>query len=205
MKKGFADITLIVDRSGSMLACRDDAEGGINQLIEEQAAAGGDAVLTLVQFDTEYEFIHKGMPIKCVPKYTLVPRGMTALLDAVGKAIAETGERLAALAEADRPDTVFCVIVTDGAENASREFTKQQVCDMIETQKTDYNWQFTFIGASPDTFAVAGSFGIAADQTLQYDPSKTGDAYRTISSAMSVSRGTGDMMSYTDEDRKAVQ
>jgi len=82
MNTDLTDITLVVDRSGSMDQIKDDAEGGINTLITEQAKQPGDAFLTLVQFDTEYEFIHRGVPIRQVPKYRLVPRGSTALLDA---------------------------------------------------------------------------------------------------------------------------
>jgi hypothetical protein len=91
MKSNLTDITLVVDRSGSMEQVREDAEGGVNSFIEQQAKEPGQALFTLVQFDTEYEFLHKGVPIAEVPQYELVPRGMTALLDAVGRAINETG------------------------------------------------------------------------------------------------------------------
>ena len=97
MRKDFTDITLVVDRSGSMEAIRQDAMGGVNRFILDQAEKPGDAVLTLVQFDTEYEFVHRAKPIKGIPPYVLTPRGSTALLDAVGRAINETGERLASI------------------------------------------------------------------------------------------------------------
>ena len=85
MRSDLTDITLVVDRSGSMDEVREDAEGGVNTFIRQQAKEPGEALLTLVQFDTEYEFLHSGVPIQDVPKYELVPRGMTALLDAVGR------------------------------------------------------------------------------------------------------------------------
>ena len=103
MKSDLTDITLVVDRSGSMEQVREDAEGGVNSFIAQQAKEPGEALLTLVQFDTEYEFLHQGVPITEVPRYELVPRGMTALLDAVGRAINETGERLTKMEEQDRP------------------------------------------------------------------------------------------------------
>jgi hypothetical protein len=97
MRTDLTDITMVIDRSGSMESIRTDAEGGINTFIDSQKTEPGEALLTLVQFDTEYEFVHKGAAIGSVPKFTLVPRGSTALLDAVGRAINETGARLAAI------------------------------------------------------------------------------------------------------------
>ena len=76
MRSDLTDITLVVDRSGSMAEVREDAEGGVNTFIGQQAKEPGEALLTLVQFDTEYEFLHTGVLIQNVPKYELVPRGM---------------------------------------------------------------------------------------------------------------------------------
>ena len=100
---------------------REDAEGGVNALIKEQAKQSGEALLSLVQFDTEYEFVHRGLPIQRVPPYTLVPRGSRALLDAVGRAINETGERLAKMAEADRTPSVGAHAADGFAATPSRE------------------------------------------------------------------------------------
>ena len=161
MRNDLTDVTVVLDRSGSMQSCRDDAEGGLNTFIEEQKKQPGETLFTLVQFDTEYEFVHKGKPIRDVGPCELVPRGMTALLDAVGRAIAETGERLAAMPEPDRPGLVVFVIVTDGQENSSKEYTKPQIKEMIERQQNDYKWQFTFLGANQDAFAEAHGIGIA--------------------------------------------
>jgi hypothetical protein len=86
MRSDLTDITLVVDRSGSMQERRADAQGGVNAFIQKQAEEPGEALLTLVQFDTEYEIVHSGAPIHKVPEYTLEPRGATALLDAVGRA-----------------------------------------------------------------------------------------------------------------------
>ena len=162
MRSDLTDITLVVDRSGSMEQVREDAEGGVNSFIAQQAKEPGEALLTLVQFDTEYEFLHKGVPISQVPKYELVPRGMTALLDAVGRAINETGERLAKMDEQDRPGLVVFVVMTDGLENSSKEFSKATIKEMIERQQQQYSWHFTFLGANQDAFAEAGGMGIDA-------------------------------------------
>lgn len=185
MNKDLADITLVVDRSGSMQEIRSDAEGGVNSFIQQQAEADGQALITLVQFDTEYEFVHRAVLANDVPKYSLVPRGGTALLDAVGRAINETGARLAKMPETERPGLVAFVIATDGMENASQEFDRPQVKKMIEEQQSKYNWQFTFLGADQDAFAEARSMGMAAGGHANYSKSKVGNAYAHSSTKMS--------------------
>jgi len=211
MRQDLTDITLVVDRSGSMVSCREDAEGGINTFIEEQKKHEGDAIFTLVQFDTEYEFVHKGVPIATVPKYTLEPRGWTAYLDALGRAIAETGQRLAAMDEADRPGLVVFVIVTDGLENSSKEYTRKQVREAVERQRSEYNWQFTFLGADEKAFEEGVSLGIARSAIAQYDSDeKTAAAFGAASCSVSRSRsasmsGTDASLGYTDEERRSMQ
>jgi uncharacterized protein YegL len=181
MRSDLADVTLVVDRSGSMARIREDAEGGVNTFIREQAKQPGEALLSLVQFDTEYEFVLRGMPIKQVPPYKLTPRGNTALLDAVGRAINETGERLAKMAEADRPGLVVFVITTDGLENSSKEFSKAQVKELIECQQSKYNWQFIFLGANQDAFAEAGGMGVGHAGAANYALDKVHAAWRATS------------------------
>lgn len=186
MRNDLTDITLVVDRSGSMAQVREDAEGGVNAFIKQQAEEPGEAWLTLVQFDTDYQFLHNGVPIGDVPAYQLHPRGMTALLDAVGRAINETGERLAAMNEPDRPGLVVFVVMTDGLENSSKEFSKAQIKQMIEQQQHDYNWHFTFLGANQDAFAEAGGMGMHVSGTANCAQDKVAAAY--AASARKVSR-----------------
>jgi len=206
MRRDLTDITLVVDRSGSMQSIRDDAQGGINQLLADQAAEPGEALITLVQFDTEYEFVHRGVPAREVEPYTLVPRGSTALLDAVGRAINETGARLASLPEAERPGLVVFVVSTDGHENSSREFTKDQVRQMIEHQQSVYRWQFTFLGADADAFAEAGGLGIDGAGVARYRRDKVGKAYVATSAKLKRMReqtasGAEVSNAFTDDER----
>jgi|GEM_PF-596522 len=91
MRAALSDVTLIVDRSGSMPLIRKDAEGGINAFLEAQRAVAGELLVTLVQFDNEYEFVCRGVPLSQVPPYSLEPRGSTALLDAVRRSTDEAG------------------------------------------------------------------------------------------------------------------
>lgn len=172
MRTDLTDITLVVDRSGSMQSVKEDAEGGINSFLESQAKETGDALVTLVQFDDVHEFVLRGVPVEEAGQYRLQPRGMTALLDAVGRAITDTGRRLAAMPENERPGLVVFAVMTDGLENASREFTKSQIKEMIEHQKTVYNWQFSFLGANQDAFADAGEIGIDRACTATYSAGK---------------------------------
>ncbi len=209
MRPDLTDITLVVDRSGSMQAIRADAEGGVNAFVAEQAKQPGEALLTLVQFDTEYEFLHRGVPVRQVPSYELVPRGMTALLDAVGRAVNETGERLAKMEEQDRPGLVVFVVVTDGKENSSREFSKDQIKQMITHQQEKYGWHFTFLAANQDAFSEAGALGINAAGVANYALNKVEAAYRMTGSKVSrmrAQRGSGETVrnEFTDEERREM-
>lgn len=210
MRADLTDMTLVVDRSGSMESIREDAEGGVNTLIAEQAKQPGECLVTLVQFDQEYEFVQRGIKASDCPPYKLKPRGMTALLDAVGRAINETGERLAALPEAERPGLVVFVISTDGQENSSHEFTREQVKQMIEHQQNVYNWQFTFLAANAAAFAEAGGMGIAADQAAQFAAGKV--LHANLATARKVARmrkqkadGLEVENLFTAEERKSME
>ena len=206
MRTDLTDITMVIDRSGSMQSIRTDAEGGINSFIEQQKQEPGEANVTLVQFDTDYEFVHSGVPIKQVPAFKLVPRGSTALLDAVGRAINETGARLAVIDESQRSGLVVFVIVTDGEENSSREFTRDQIRKMVEHQQSAYKWQFTFLAANQDAFAAGGSMGIAQDGIAAYSMGKVRGSWDAAAKKMSRMRkaaGEGAAVDnkFTDEER----
>lgn len=209
MNNDYTDITLVVDRSGSMASTKEDAQGGINTLINEQASKPGKCTLTLVQFDSSYEVVYNGTDIKNVKPYELVPRGTTALLDAVGIAITTTGQRLAAMPEGDRPALVIFAIVTDGQENSSREYTKAKIKEMVSHQQDTYNWKFTFLGANQDAFAEGASLGFAADGISTYNTSKSFDAYANVSSKFarmrfSASAGQAVSNAFTDEEVKGM-
>lgn len=170
MRQDLTDITVVLDRSGSMEAVAKDTKGGFDAFVGEQKKAAGDVALTLVQFDTEYEFVHRGKPINQVPPLEFIPRGGTALLDAVGKAITETGERLKAMSEAERPARVVFVIITDGEENSSKEYKRDQVLELIRRQTDAYKWQFVFLGANQDAIHEAAGIGIPAIHAMNYMP-----------------------------------
>lgn len=207
MKNDYTHITAVLDRSGSMATCAEDTKGGFDQFIKDQKEAPGKATFTLVQFDTEYEVVHDAIDIKTVPPLTLVPRGNTALLDALGKAIAVTGEKLEAIKEDDRPATVIFVVLTDGQENSSKEFTKEKIRKKVELQSKTYNWQFVFIGANMDAIAEAASLGVNAAASLTYNARQPKAAYAAVSDQVRsvramASTGKRSSLSFSDEDRR---
>jgi hypothetical protein len=123
------DITVLLDRSGSMESIRNDMVGAMNAFLDAQRALPGRTTFTLATFDTRYEVVRKAADLADVPPLTaadLVPRGGTALLDSMARCIRETGDRLGAIPEAARPGKVLFAIVTDGEENASREHTRSR-------------------------------------------------------------------------------
>jgi hypothetical protein len=160
-RKNHTEIVCIIDRSGSMESIRSDAIGGFNAFIEEQKKIPGTASVSLVLFDNEYEtpYINKDIKqIEGLTDKTFVPRGGTALFDAVGKTINSTSAKIASMKKEDRPEKVVVCILTDGEENSSKEFTGDQIKVMIDNQKGQSQWSFIFLAANQDAFATASTF-----------------------------------------------
>lgn len=182
MKKGLTEIIFILDRSGSMVDKRADTEGGFNSFIDEQKRVAGECRVSLYQFDDHYEPVYENRPVAEVPKLTLVPRGNTALLDAIGRTVVAVGTRLAKLAESERPEKVLIVTMTDGYENASQEFTFEKVKELVEHQQSKYNWAFVFMGADMDAIGVASQLGYTVANTMSYGGQRTQSSLRALSS-----------------------
>ena len=192
MNADHTEVIIVLDRSGSMDSIKNDMEGGINQFFEDQKKEPGRCSVTLTQFDNEYEIVYSGVDIQSVPKVSLVPRSMTALLDAVGRTIKEVGDRLAKTAEANKPGRVIMLIVTDGLENASREFTNAQVKALIEEQTSKYNWMFVYLGANQDAFAVAAGMGVKCASNFQANAAGTSGATKGMSAGVKRYRKGGE-------------
>jgi uncharacterized protein YegL len=196
MRDDLTELVAILDRSGSMANLANDTIGGFNKFIEDQKKVPGEALLTTVLFDDQYEFLHDGVNIQDVKPITgkeYFARGMTALLDAVGRTINRVGEKLSKMNEADRPGKVMVLIITDGYENSSHEFTRAQIKEMVEHQRNTYKWEFLFFGAKIDSFAAADGIGIAQARTANFGASSIGVS--TTMDAMGIAassyRGTG--------------
>ncbi len=181
----YTDITMVLDRSGSMQSIRDDTIGGFDAFIAEQRSQPGRCTVSLVQFDNEYEEVYIGRDLADVPGLTLVPRGSTAMLDAIGRAVNATGARLAALPEDRRPGTVIVGVMTDGLENASREFGYRDIKALIEQQERVYGWTFMYLGANQDAIEVGASIGVARDRALTYAGPKVAAAMGAYSASVS--------------------
>ena len=209
MKNGYSDINVVLDRSGSMACLVDEVIGAFNTFVDEQQQVAGQASFSLVQFDDRYEVYLDAVDLAKVGRLdrtTYVPRGMTALYDAVGRAIVATGTRLAALDEAERPDKVVFLIQTDGEENASHEYDAATLQAMIRHQQDKYAWEFVFLGANIDAGSVAEEIGIARDKALQYANNADGTraAFAAVSDNLAgFRRGDRQHMAYAEEDREA--
>lgn len=202
----YTAISVLLDRSGSMRTIRKDAEGGLRALIEDQRTQPGRATLRLAQFDQHYEVVHPSLFLDQVPMPELHPRGVTALLDAWGRAMTEFGEELAALPEEQRPGNVVFVVVTDGAENASREWSRQQVFDMVREQTEKWGWTFLFIAANQDAVAEGGKYGVPGAQSATYSHDADGaqSAFGSTSAAITRTRG-GKNAAFTDAERQEMR
>jgi uncharacterized protein YegL len=179
MNTDLTEIICVVDRSGSMAEGGKaiEAINGFNSLLEDQKKVPGQAKMTYIQFDTEYDVVHNAKPITEIPYLTdktYRPRGMTALLDAVGRTILEVGLRLDKTPDADRPGKVIVVILTDGLENSSHEFTRARIKEMVEHQTNKYGWQFIYLGADAKSWGDAQDMGVQAQNFVMYQNSPTG-------------------------------
>ena len=207
-KKDYTHIIVVLDRSGSMGSIRKDMQGGFNEFINEQKEVEGEATLTLAQFDNDYEVVHSNIDVADVPNLVLVPRGYTALLDAIGRTLTTERERINAIDENDQPEKVVCVTITDGYENASHEYNRTRIAEMIKNleELETPDWSFVFLGANMDAIAEGGSMGVRAGSSYTYAASGAGTrcAFMSLTDSMTRHRksAVGTEYSFDDEDRK---
>ena len=207
MRENLTEMVFVLDRSGSMSGLAADTIGGFNELIEKQKKIEGDAYVTTVLFDHEYEVLHDHVALGEVAPLTdkeYFARGSTALLDAVGRTIDSVGARLAATPEEERPEHVVFVITTDGMENASREYTAKQVREMVEHQQQKYSWQFVFLGANMDAVSEARNLGISAKYAADFTPSHSGVRKMYSMALDSVMSGKRTGVSLSDDWKSAL-
>lgn len=175
-------ISIILDRSGSMASIRDDTIGGFNAFLDEQERVSGSATLTLVQFDTQnpYEIIFQFEQISEVPHLThstYVPRAGTPLYDAIGKGIVDLDTQLINLKGSEKPSQIVFVIITDGYENSSTEYTKQQILDLIKQKQDREDWQFVYLGAEIDPDKEAIDLGFMPRKSMAFDKTQAGTSH----------------------------
>lgn len=188
------DITFILDRSGSMAHLVSDTIGGFNAFLAEQKKVAGAANVTLVSFADRPHTVYSAKELADVPKLTpenYVPAGNTALYDAICETVDAAGARFAAMPESERPGLVMVVIITDGEENHSRKFSREDVFQRITTQQDVYKWTFLFLGANQDAFTAAGAMGIPQNLAANFKatPSGVAASYESFSSSTASARG----------------
>lgn len=192
-KPNSIEIVFVIDRSGSMTSIANDMIGGFDAFIAKQKETPGECRVTLTQFDDTYDVVYTSRPLNEVRSLDLVPRGTTALLDAIGRTIVDTGNRLQKMREEERPSQVLFVIITDGHENSSREFNRARVFDMITHQRDKYSWEFIFLGANQDSLATAHDIGVSTTNAVTYAATKGGTRglMRGLSANVSTYRSSG--------------
>lgn len=193
--KDFAELVCILDKSGSMSGLEKETLGGFNGFLEKQQAMEGEAVLTTVLFSDEIQVIHDRCPVKGVRPLTgrdYEPEGCTALLDALGRTLCRVRENQRRLVPAFRPERTIVVVITDGMENASREYTLDRVRKLI-AQCKEAGWEFLFLGANMDAVAEAAKVGLDANDAANYvsDAKGSGLAYSTVGETVQFLRQGG--------------
>ncbi|MGH4137837.1 vWA domain-containing protein [Clostridium sp.] len=195
MKKNLTELVFILDRSGSMAGLESDTIGGYNALLKKQRDESGEAIVTTVLFDDNYELLHDRINVKGIRPITekeYFVCGCTALLDAIGKTINKTLNVQRNTIEEQRADKVMFVITTDGMENASKEYNYEKIKKMVERQKEKYGWEFIFIGANIDAISTAAKFGISSDRAANYNADGEGTRlnYEAVSNVVSELRAS---------------
>jgi len=199
---------VIADRSGSIgdvPGFRTEMENGINTFIADRKDDPGRATVTLHEFDTRQDTLFSFIPAAEAQRYKLVPRGATALHDAIGIVFASEGIKLAAMPEDDRPGKVVVLIATDGKENSSHEYLNK-IAPIITEQREKYGWEILYIGANQDAVQVAETMGIPVASAATYDAAPTAARVAFRSSSNLAGRGArGQSYSYTDAERAAMK
>ncbi len=202
MNEKLTHIILVIDRSGSMDAVRTDAIGGFNTFLEDQKKHPDEATVTLALFNHKYSLVHDFKPIQEVEKLdmkTYVPQGQTALLDAIGRTMDDVGKKLVAIQEDERPSKVIMAILTDGMENASSDYSRAKILEMIKQQEESYGWQIMYLAANQDAIREGASLGVRNAASMNYASDKTPEVYARMSEAVSRHRTTGKSVDLADD------
>jgi hypothetical protein len=200
----YTALLVVIDRSGSMSTIREDMVGGLRTLISTQAAMPGRLTIDLWSFDDVVEN-EATMASPDEVDIRLIPRGSTALYDAIGRSVVHFGELLEAMDEAARPGTVQVIVVTDGEENSSKEYSAADVKRLVTQQTETYSWGFVFLGANQDAVLTGATLGFAAGSSLTYSaaPAQVAAATDALTNLISMRRA-GAQAEFSDEDRDAA-
>lgn len=192
MKENFIHVCFVIDESGSMCGSQSDVIGGFKRVIDEQKAIkDGTCSVSLFKFEDEVTEVYRGKDVNDVEyldEHTYKPGGCTAMNDGIGTAIDRIGKWLDGMKEEDKPEKNLIVIMTDGMENASKEYTGKQVRDMIKHQEEKYSWTFMYLGTDITDAKAAVDLGIS--NRGYSDRGSLGLAYADVSSIVTCYRNT---------------
>ena len=175
MEKDYTHITMLIDRSGSMMRVWGDVQGGYKSLVDLNKKEKGKCTFSLSVFDHEYTKVEDFTKIKKVSgSLGVSPRGSTAYYDAMHKAIIETHEAIKGLSKSERPEKVLFMVQTDGLENSSREVSGKDVKELVAKFRDKYGWDFMFLGAGEEALKNAANVGISPNATLNHSVKNTG-------------------------------
>ena len=184
----YVKIINIIDRSGSMNSMIDTAINGFNEFLIEQKNVEGKALVSTILFSTDNNILYEDMDIQgcyLLNKDNYNPGGMTALYDAIGITINKEIDKLGNIPVEERPEKTLCVILTDGYENRSVKFNKEQIKKLIGEMREDFNWEFIFLAANEEASTTAETMGISKGNSYSFTNNSLGleDAYRGVSFA----------------------
>jgi Mg-chelatase subunit ChlD len=203
------EIIVVLDRSGSMDSIKKQTIDGFNEFVDAQRDNGANTRITLVQFDHEYQMIYEAKKIGKVEPlndHLYVPRGMTALLDAVGHTVKLTKKRFDHLKKG-APDKMIFVIITDGYENSSVKYTKEKVFKKVRKMEKDYGWEFVYLGANQDAIAEASRFGISGKRAMTFAGDEEGvkNMFGAVSFNVSYCLQNDAEFAFTEDQRKELE
>ena len=206
MKKT-VDIIILLDRSGSMRSIKTETINGYNNFLMKQQRLKCKTVLTLAQFDDKYQIDYEAVDLSKIENLnedTYLPRGLTALLDAIGKTIKLTKKRYKLVEKANIPEKTIFVIITDGQENNSTKYTRDKIFKKIRKEENKNGWEFVFFGANQDAIKEASNYGIKAKRAMTFaaDALGTEDVFFALSSNIGESIVNESEFEFTNEQRK---
>ncbi len=205
MKKT-VDIIILLDRSGSMQSIKHETINGYNNFLLEQRKLKSKTFLTLIQFDDRYEINYEAVDLykaEALNHDTYIPRGLTALLDAIGKTIKLVNNRYKVIKKANIPDKTIFVIITDGLENNSVKYTRDEIFKRIRKKEDKNGWEFVFLGANQDAIVEANKYGIHAKRAMTYasDALGTREMFSSLSYSVNQCMENDLDFEFTDEQR----
>lgn len=203
MKTDYTHIGILIDRSGSMYSIKNDMEGNLAEFLNKQKELPGICTVSIAQFDQQFEMLQSFVDIHELEQIKIAPRGITALYDALGKFIKRTGHSLSSIVEENRPSKVLIIVITDGQENASRDYTASEIRKMVELQEKIYSWDFVYLGANQDALLEGEKFGNQRSKSLTYEANTQGvnAAFEVLKAKTILYRSSNEKFSFDDSDK----